>query len=220
MSCSSVELTTTKEEYVPFSRISGDSIQEMAITISRLFDSAEITRSRTVLEISNNALSVQEEEISKICEPLTMSGKAIQSEIINIQQVAPEIIQLVPSEVQAILALTDDQLALIALELNAISEFVAFTESEQEYADITGNLYADCLLDALGISDIYDLCFEGAGIVASGGSVALIIDGTKTIINANTAGKLLCGFAKRYAGWLGVGYMLYEFSMCVKDHAN
>ncbi len=29
--------------------------------------------------------------------------------------------------------------------------------------------------------------------------------------------ELLLGFAKRYIGWIGVGYMLYEFGTCVNN---
>lgn len=58
----------------------------------------------------------------------------------------------------------------------------------------------------MGINAIFDFVDVGIGIFTGRGSVGAIISGTKMLINAQTAKQLLCEFAKRYAGWIGVGY--------------
>ncbi len=73
-----------------------------------------------------------------------------------------------------------------------------------------------CLLFALGIDDMVDII----NLIAGGGSPSFIVKGTKMLISSKTALQILKSFGMRYAGWIGVGYSIYQFAQCMQDQAE
>lgn len=197
-------------------RIGDEELSNMANEVSQIYEDYNLSLSRSSTpENSAVLLSQTEAKIAQRCEPLTNEGMRVRDQLVQLVQIektTPESIDLSQDELAEILAMTDDQLALCALQLNALSEYEEFVIQLEE-RQITSELLVDCLLQATGISnfvDVLEFAFEG-------GSIGLIVNGTKAIINAKTVKQLLLGFAKRYAGWIGVGCILYEFGTCLNN---
>lgn len=162
-------------------------------------------------------MSQTERSIAQKCAPLVEQGKEVCKQVIQLQEEYDNEFSLIDQELYEIVNMSDDQLALLALQINVLSEYEEIIAYENE-RQISSNVYVDCALQAIGATDIIHLIGGVLGDAAGGASVGLIIKGTKTIINAKTMSKLLYGFAIRYVGWLGVGITLYDYITCVKSH--
>ncbi len=212
-SCSSTDSVLNTDADITVLRIGDEELSNMANEVSQIYEdyNQSLSRSSTP-ENSAVLLSQAEAKIAQRCEPLTNEGMRVRDQLVQIEKTTPQSIDLSQDELAEILAMTDDQLALCALQLNALSEYEEFVIQLEE-RQIASELLVDCLLQATGISNIVDVL----NIAAGGSSIGLIVNGTKAIINAKTVKQLLLGFAKRYIGWIGVGYMLYEFGTCVNN---
>ncbi len=186
-SCSSSDILVSKEKQVEFQRIGETEILDMANAVSEIYENYQQATSRSTDPLeSATELAQTEQQIAKQCERLTEEGIQVRNQLVQIKQEEPEALSITEEEFEAILDMTDDQLALCALALNTIAEqeFTVQTEERQ----IVSNLYANCMLEAIGVNDIVDFVGFGAGVL-TGTSVSAIIKGTKALITAQTAKK-------------------------------
>lgn len=68
-----------------------------------------------------------------------------------------------------------------------------------------------CLMEALGINDIRDIC----RLLNDFGSVGTLVNGTKMLISSKTAVQMLKAMGMRYLGWIGIAYSIYVFADCM-----
>lgn len=69
----------------------------------------------------------------------------------------------------------------------------------------------ECLKYAIGIQGLSDLV---KGEIELRG-FKRYYNGTKMLMTAKTARQIICAFAKRTLGWVGIAWMMYDFSECM-----
>lgn len=218
-SCSSSDILVSNERHVEFQRIGETEILDMATAVSEIYENYKQTQSRSSdpLELTIE-LTQTEQRIAQQCERLTEEGIQVRRQLVQIKQDEPEALELTQEEFESILAMTDDQLASLALQFNVIADYKDMLIQSEE-RQIVSNVYLDCAMHATGITDIIHLISAGGTYIAGGfGEIGLVVKGTKMIINAKTVGKLVAGFATKYAGWFGIGVMLYDYISCVNSN--
>lgn len=214
-SCSTSELVMKEDAPVEYTIIGSEEILSLAEEISTDMENYEISCSRATSEEMNANLIQTEKAIAQKSEPLVKRGVQMRNELVQIRNDSPDLQLVTDKEFDMIMNMTDDQLASAMLQIDAMSEYFVLMQLDE--MKISSNLYVDCLLYATGVNDIVHIANGILNFSLTGGSFGLIVNGTKTIINAKTASKLLLGFAKRTAGWIGVGLMMIDFSTCVKN---
>lgn len=175
-------------------------------------DYESTAQSRATSAFMANECTVQAEKaIGQACSSYVLVGRQVQSELIANAEMA----QFDQEAMLAVSNMTDDQLALAAMAITVLAEY----DYERINNDqLVSNIYVDCLLDVIGVNDVISLIGTAVGTFAGGGgSLYAIIEGT-VHADAKTMGKIFYKMAKRYAGWLGVGYMLLEYGQCINAH--
>lgn len=87
--------------------------------------------------------------------------------------------------------LTDPELAELSFIISATSQI--------NTVGVDGDKIYSCLSAAVGVGAVRDL-----------------IQNTAALASAQVASEILILIGKRTLGWIGVGFMVYEFSECVK----
>lgn len=135
-------------------------------------------------------------------QPFIDDGRMIQQQILQDK----DKYHLTIDESQAMMRMTDAQLAEMSFTLTTVYNDAVAQGVNQD--DII-----DCLMHATGVEDIVDLY----KLAYEGGSAKLYVTGTKMLMSANTAKKIVTAFAKRTAGIVGVAFMVYDFADCIKS---
>ena len=148
-----------------------------------------------------------EEEAIIVLQPLVKDGRQLQNQILLQQNE----LQLTPADVSEIENMTEDQLAEMSFTFQTIYNSAVTTQS------VSGQDIVDCLLVAVGMDDLRSLegylnAYINYKYVPGIGDV---ISGTRALMTAKTARSIICAFARRTAGWIGVAYMIYQFSDCI-----
>lgn len=132
--------------------------------------------------------SEYEEEMKKILLPLVNCGEKLIRTIQNEYVLDNSI--LTHEELIEINSMTDEQIACFAFVLSALQvEGVSNQKVD----------YVSCIEAALGLDIIRGL-----------------INNTAQMVTAKSAIKLLKVLAKRYIGWIGVGFAVYSFLDCIE----
>lgn len=147
-----------------------------------------------------------EDEAMHILKPLANDGKNLQKQILYKKNE----LALSPDEVILVKGMTNDQLAEMSYAFNTIWDS-GMTSQKIKGEDVVG-----CLLYATGIQSLSDLARNGFEIT----SATNLYKGTKMLMTAKTARQIITAFAKRAMGWVGVAWMVYDFSKCMKDKNN
>ena len=141
-------------------------------------------------------------EATQMLQPFIDDGRMIQQQILQNK----DKYHLTIDESQAMMRMTDAQLAEMSFTLTTVYNDAVIQGVSQD--DII-----DCLMHATGVEDIVDLY----KLAYEGGSAKLYVTGTKMLMSANTAKKIVTAFAKRTAGIVGVAFMVYDFADCIKS---
>ena len=141
-------------------------------------------------------------EATQMLQPFIDDGRMIQQQILQNK----DKYHLTIDESQAMMRMTDAQLAEMSFTLTTVYND-AVTQG------VSQDNIVDCLLRATGIEDIADL----VEFITEGKTARLYFTGTKMLMSANTAKKIVTAFAKRTAGIVGVAFMVYDFADCIKS---
>lgn len=219
-SCNSSEMLIQTDKSVCFQRIGSTELLDIANAASEIYENYQQVSSRSTDSFDATIeLSQAEQKIAQICEPLTNEGMQIRDQLVQIHLEEPESLSLTQEELEAISNLTDDQLATLAMQINALVEQQEFM-IQTEQLEIASNMYLDCALKALGLTaDLEGLIKLGLSYYTKG-YIGAITESTAEIISATVAKDLIAGLAKRYAGWIGVAVILYDFAKCVNAGQN
>ncbi len=221
-SCSSSEVVLKSEKSIIIDKVGFSEVSKIAEDVADIFSDYEQVTSRSSDPIEqSNRLNNTEKAIAEKCLPLVEQGQEVRQQMIQLQLESECNNNYVLNEnsMVDIVNMTDDQLALLALQLNVLSEYQEMIADENQKI-ISSNVYIDCALQATGITNIIDIIKVGVDVAGGGASIGLIVKGTKIIINAKTMSKLLYGFALRYVGWIGVGITLYDYISCVNSNKS
>ncbi len=141
-------------------------------------------------------------EATQMLQPFIDDGRMIQQQILQNK----DKYHLTIDESQAMMRMTDAQLAEMSFTLTTVyNDAVAQGVSQDDIID--------CLMHATGVEDIFDLL----ELVNEGGNLTAYVTGTRLLMTANTARKIVTAFATRTAGIVGVAFMVYDFADCIKS---
>lgn len=141
-------------------------------------------------------------EATQMLQPFIDDGRMIQQQILQNK----DKYHLTVDESQAMMRMTDAQLAEMSFTLTTVYNDAVTQGVSQD--DII-----DCLMHATGVEDIVDLY----KLLDDGGNLGLYITGTRLLMTANTARKIVTAFATRTMGIVGVALMVYDFADCIKS---
>lgn len=159
---------------------------------------------RNVINNSTRSLGCEltENEAKQILKPLINDGKNIQRQLLD----KKNIVGFNTHELDFVKDMTDDQLAELSFTFNYLYKD-SINESQTEES---GKVW-ECLKYAIGIQGLSDLV---KGEIELRG-FKRYYNGTKMLMTAKTARQIICAFAKRTLGWVGIAWMIYDFSECM-----
>lgn len=159
---------------------------------------------RNVINSSTRSLGCEltENEAKQILKPLINDGKNIQRQLLD----KKNIVGFNTHELDFVKDMTDDQLAELSFTFNCV-----YKNSMNESQTEKSSKVWDCLLYAIGIQGISDLVKDGIEINA----LCQYYNGTRMLMTAKTARQIICAFAKRTWGLVGIAWMIYDFSDCM-----
>jgi hypothetical protein len=198
-----------------------DSVTNIGKRVAFLLDKMPVSpksRSDNDLDEYNSEVAQIESQIAQEMEPFVEIGREIQTEallatdeeaILNDDDFLPEI-ELTEEDYEAVNSLDDSQLASLGYVFSVLASIEDETiETDEAMMGILENKYIRCLGDALGIGDLGFI----ASVIKEHG-FSNLINGTRALINAKTVGKLLKALGLRYLGWIGIGFMIYDYVTC------
>lgn len=126
-------------------------------------------------------------------------------------------LNLTAEERQVLQDMTDEDLAAFGLAIS-----VAYEQATMDNVHFDSNLMSSyttdkllhCLGYATGINDIATIFKTGIDISCVGN----VIKGTKGLISATTAKQIAFMLIKRYAGYIGIAWMIYDFGTCMSGN--
>ena len=157
---------------------------------------------------------LSESDAQEMLTPLVEDGTAIVGQILEAAKVGQ--LEITTQEVLQLETMTGEQLAELSLVVYNLNDpFMMdglFSYIQQEIdtnaipiSDMPGAYtkkeLVDCLTVAFGLGSI-------SGLYS-------YIDGTYTIMTANTAFQIARGFIGRTMGWIGLAYAAYEYGNCL-----
>lgn len=159
-------------------------------------------------------------QLGEIFEPLVAEGRRIQQQIIT--QYKAELANTNDSgneDIMRLSKLNDAELANLYCGINGfISDAyrnynwnfkILPTPVGDEDVDLEAR-WLECLSEALGVKDI----------VSVYKNVQNIIKGTTALINATTMRQVAFALGKRYLGYIGLAYTLYQYVDCMASYEN
>lgn len=160
-------------------------------------------------------LSATEKSIAQANQSYVQSGLQMQAVVLK----NPEMACLSKSDMEIISEMTDDQLALASIALTAVIEYAnQYNVGKDDPRMIhSSNIYLDCLIEALDIDDVVDVVKTIVECVGGGCTIPAIANASD-YINAKTVAKLVRAMARKYAGWIGVACILYDYGNCLNSH--
>ena len=169
---------------------------ESSISVNQMDSLSNVIKN--VINSSTRSLGCEltENEAKQILKPLINDGKNIQRQLLD----KKTIVGFNTHELNFVKDMTDVQLA----ELSFIFNYV-YKNSMNE------SQILECLKYAIGIQGLSDLV---KGEIELSG-FKRYYNGTKMLMTAKTARQIICAFAKRTLGWVGIAWMMYDFSECM-----
>ncbi len=140
-----------------------------------------------------------EEKIANTLNPLVEKGENIQEQLIAALKVSKQYDNMSEQDKLLISNLTDQQ--LVQLSLFYIQD--ENVDIRAKAMPSSSSIIRTCLSAALGVTSIYNLVRNTASLATVEGAYAAI--------------KLIGG---RYASWVGVGLMVYDFADCYYGLTN
>lgn len=175
---------------------------ESSISVNQMDSLSNVIRN--VINSSTRSLGCEltENEAKQILKPLINDGKNIQRQLLD----KKNIVGFNTHELDFVKDMTDDQLAELSFTFNCV-----YKNSMNESQTEKSSKVWDCLLYAIGIQGISDLVKDGIEINA----LCQYYNGTRMLMTAKTARQIICAFAKRTWGLVGIAWMIYDFSDCM-----
>lgn len=174
------------------SSISVNQIDSLSNVISNAINSS--TRSL--------GYELTENEAKHILKPLINDGKNIQRQLLD----KKNIIGFNTHELNLVKDMTDVQLAELSFTFNYV-----YKNSTNESQTEESSKVWECLKYVIGIQGLSDLVKNGFEISA----LCQYYNGTKMLMTAKTARQIIYAFATRTLGWVGIAWMIYDFSECM-----
>lgn len=164
------------------------------------------------------------QEVQAQIQPFVEVGTVVRDNIIIASEQSSSVdegiendINLTAEEIQMLQAMTDEDLAAFGLAISVAYEEATMENLEFEselMASYTSGKLLNCLGYALGINDIATLFKNGT----TTGCIGEVINGSKGLISAKTAKQLAFAIIKRYAGYIGVAWIIYDFGTCMSGN--
>ena len=175
---------------------------ESSISVNQMDSLSNVIRN--VINSSTRSLGCEltENEAKQILKPLINDGKNIQRQLLD----KKNIVGFNTHELDFVKDMTDDQLAELSFTFNCV-----YKNSMNESQTEKSSKVWDCLLYAIGIQGISDLVKDGIEIYG----LSQYYNGTRMLMTAKTARQIICAFAKRTWGLVGIAWMIYDFSDCM-----
>lgn len=159
-------------------------------------------------------------QLGEIFEPLVTEGRRIQKQIIvQYKSEFANTPDSVNEDIIRLSKLNDAELANLYCGINSfISDAYCNHKLDfkilpppagDEEIDLEAR-WLECLTEAFGIKDI-------VGVVKN---VQNIIKGTTALINATTIRQVAFALGKRYLGYIGLAYTLYQYVDCMTSYEN
>lgn len=169
---------------------------ESSISVNQMDSLSNVIKN--VINSSTRSLGCEltENEAKQILKPLINDGKNIQRQLLD----KKTIVGFNTHELNFVKDMTDVQLAELSFTFNYVYKN-SMNESQ----------ILECLKYAIGIQGLSDLV---KGEIELRG-FKRYYNGTKMLMTAKTARQIICAFAKRTLGWVGIAWMMYDFSECM-----
>lgn len=169
---------------------------ESSISVNQMDSLSNVIKN--VINSSTRSLGCEltENEAKQILKPLINDGKNIQRQLLD----KKTIVGFNTHELNFVKDMTDVQLAELSFTFNYVYKN-SMNESQ----------ILECLKYAIGIQGLSDLV---KGEIELRG-FKRYYNGTKMLMAAKTARQIICAFAKRTLGWVGIAWMMYDFSECM-----
>lgn len=170
---------------------------ESSISVNQMDSLSNVIKN--VINGSTRSLGCEltENEAKQILKPLINDGKNIQRQLLD----KKTIVGFNTHELNFVKDMTDVQLAELSFTFNYVYKN-SMNESQ----------ILECLKYAIGIQGLSDLVKNGFEI---GGGFYTYYNGTRMLMTAKTARQIICAFAKRTLGWVGIAWVIYDFSECM-----
>lgn len=170
---------------------------ESSISVNQMDSLSNVIKN--VINSSTRSLGCEltENEAKQILKPLINDGKNIQRQLLD----KKTIVDFNTHELNFVKDMTDVQLAELSFTFNYVYKN-SMNESQ----------ILECLKYAIGIQGLSDLVKNGFEI---GGGFYTYYNGTRMLMTAKTARQIICAFAKRTLGWVGIAWVIYDFSECM-----
>lgn len=170
---------------------------ESSISVNQMDSLSNVIKN--VINSSTRSLGCEltENEAKQILKPLINDGKNIQRQLLD----KKTIVGFNTHELNFVKDMTDVQLAELSFTFNYVYKN-SMNESQ----------ILECLKYAIGIQGLSDLVKNGFEI---GGGFYTYYNGTRMLMTAKTARQIICAFAKRTLGWVGIAWVIYDFSECM-----
>ena len=137
-------------------------------------------------------------EAQNLLQPFVNDGKQIRNQMITLQRD----LELTNTDISLLNGMTDAQLAEMAFTFSSICN---------KNGGITWDIFIDCLMQATGINNVWDIYV----LLKEGGYGGMYVKGTKMLMTAKVAKQFIAAFAKRTIGAIGVAWTIIEFVECV-----
>lgn len=177
-----------------------EKVNAVNLQLDSLFNSKKMqkygTRATAIDQINSEELT---ENTQRILTPMVPTGANIRDEIINAANNGS--INVSPTEINQLQNLGDAELAELAYFTTVITNPGKPVNIDGSPTYLTRADLTTCLGVAIGIGSISD--------------ITGILDGTYTVMTAETAFAIAKGFFFRTLGWVGVAYSVYKFGNCV-----
>lgn len=169
---------------------------ESSISVNQMDSLSNVIKN--VINSSTRSLGCEltENEAKQILKPLINDGKNRQRQLLD----KKTIVGFNTHELNFVKDMTDVQLAELSFTFNYVYKN-SMNESQ----------ILECLKYAIGIQGLSDLV---KGEIELRG-FKRYYNGTKMLMTAKTARQIICAFAKRTLGWVGIAWMMYDFSECM-----
>lgn len=170
---------------------------ESSISVNQMDSLSNVIKN--VINSSTRSLGCEltENEAKQILKPLINDGKNIQRQLLD----KKTIVGFNTHELNFVKDMTDVQLAELSFTFNYVYKN-SMNESQ----------ILECLKYAIGIQGLSDLVKNGFEI---GDGFYTYYNGTRMLMTAKTARQIICAFAKRTLGWVGIAWVIYDFSECM-----